>query len=393
MTLFRIEGRAFFSKLRRAMRALLLLIATVAIQRAYAATLPSFNLDSSTWEATHIVLVETTAQDGRFKVIESWKGDLKPGEIITISKMRPDYGAVPISSYPTGSEFVFNDTSRTTQIPKQPVGSRLVLFLKSVNSPYSSSGSGPQSDGGKWEPSNRFHDMKTAVVWMDGGKLYCFTQIINPGPSVLTLMHQWKKGHWLQEVTAAELKQRVDDVIQTQKELALVIQIQDAGIRARELKAYTRSDIFDVQYIAFSELGKAGPPALPVLRAMLDDPAYSSVRGETMHAYVVAGGSGIGEELQTLLQRELAFWKATGPKLGKNWWNEDATPEAPLRQRYSETLEIIRGLQTSRTLSALNTAIELRDFWRSLPQLNDPSGINRLAEECDELIQKLQPRE
>lgn len=34
--------------------------------------------------------------------------------------------------------------------------------------------------------------------------------------------------------------------------------------------------------------------------------------------------------------------------------------------------------------------MHLRDFSRSLPQLNDPSGLNQIAEECDKLIGQLQ---
>ena len=110
-----------------------------------------------------------------------------------------------------------------------------------------------------------------------------------------------------------------------------------------------------------------------------------------MHAYVQAGGAALGEELSERLKNELAFWKATGPSLARGWWNEDATPDAPLRQRYSVTLEIVRGLGDSRPSSALNAVIELRDLWRSLPQLNDPSGNNQMANECDDLIRHLQP--
>ena len=32
---------------------------------------------------------------------------------------------------------------------------------------------------------------------------------------------------------------------------------------------------------------------------------------------------------------------------------------------------------------------ELRDFWLSLPQLNDPSGLNQMAKECDHLVKHL----
>jgi hypothetical protein len=123
---------------------------------------------------------------------------------------------------------------------------------------------------------------------------------------------------------------------------------------------------------------------------MLDDPEYAKVRAAVTHAYVQAGGAGLAEELSARLKTKLAFWKAIGPTLAQGWWNQDASPDAPLRERYSETLEVLRGLQTSRPVSALNAAIEFRDFWRSLPQLNDPNGLHQMADECDKLVEQIQ---
>jgi hypothetical protein len=40
---------------------------------------------------------------------------------------------------------------------------------------------------------------------------------------------------------------------------------------------------------------------------------------------------------------------------------------------------------------ALDTAIQLRDLWRSLSQLNDPDGVDRMADECEALIRHFQP--
>jgi len=89
----------------------------------------------------------------------------------------------------------------------------------------------------------------------------------------------------------------------------------------------------------------------------------------------------------------LEFWRTIGPQLHQGWWNDNLTPESPLRNRYGQTLELIRGLDGIRFLGVLSTTSALRDFWRSLPQLDDPTGLNQLSEECDKLIQDLQHRE
>ena len=66
----------------------------------HAALRPSFNVDGCSWNATHVVLVQTTAGEGVVPVVESWKGDLKPGDAIEVPELKPNQNAVAISSYP-----------------------------------------------------------------------------------------------------------------------------------------------------------------------------------------------------------------------------------------------------------------------------------------------------
>jgi hypothetical protein len=57
--------------------------------------------------------------------------------------------------------------------------------------------------------------------------------------------------------------------------------------------------------------------------------------------------------------------------------------------KYDETIELVRALDHERYSPATRTAAELRDFWLSLPQLNDPSGLDQMVEECDLLVRHL----
>jgi len=91
----------------------------------------SFSLDRCSWNATHIVLVQTIPKDGVFSVVESWKGTLKPGDLLEVPGLKPNKDAVPISSYPKPPGFESEDKEGISeQIPRQPVGSRMILFLK-----------------------------------------------------------------------------------------------------------------------------------------------------------------------------------------------------------------------------------------------------------------------
>jgi hypothetical protein len=339
---------------------------------------PSFELDYCTWHATQVVLVEVTAKDGVFSVVESWKGELRPGERITVPELTPALGAKPISVYPTRTNFFAHDKAGIgEQIPRQPAGSRMVLFLKKREGSEISPTSTNSVE--KWGPADMFDEMKTSTVWIDGEKVYSFQQLINPGSSKFFILHS----------SLQQMKARVVEINRVQKELAEVVSNGNSGTRAEGLKPYVRSKLYEAQRLALNELGKCGPSALSTIRGMLDDPAFADEAAELVRSFAEAGGEQIGEELDSRLQKELALWQATAPSLSKDWWNQDATPHAPLRERYMQTFQLILGLERVHYTPALTTATHLGNFWRSLPQLNDPSGLNQMAKECDKLIDHL----
>jgi hypothetical protein len=148
---------------------------------------PSFSLDGCSWRATHIVLVQTTPEDGVFSVVESWKGDLKPGDSLNLLELKPNKDAVPISSFPKPQGFASEDAQGISeQIPRQPVGSRMVLFLRKRKGDGAAAPSAGNSTGTQWEPAYTFGGMKLSALWIDGGKGFCFRQWMNPGPSALS---------------------------------------------------------------------------------------------------------------------------------------------------------------------------------------------------------------
>jgi hypothetical protein len=362
-------------KIFRACGCLLLLF--VLASPAFAGIRPSFALDYSSWHATHILLVVTTHTDGTFEVIESWKGDLNVGEQVVVPELRPDRKAIPISRYPQSwSDAIAGGIGE--MIPRQPAGSRMVLFLESATLPPTDRADNQQRL--PWKPADIFGEMKTSVLWIDGGQIYGFLQLMNPGPSVLFEFSD----------SEGKVRDRVTEIDGVQKELTASLEEHDGAQRAERLKQYTQSDIFPARSLSLEELGKSGPAAVPTIRGMLDDPAFADEAAALVQALVAAGGDAVGEELNSRLRQDLAFWRAAGPTLPQGWWNQELSPHAPLRGRYSQTEQLIMGLEKTHYAGALKTAIELRDFWRSLPQLNDPSGINRMAGACDMLISHLQ---
>ena len=71
---------------------------------------------------------------------------------------------------------------------------------------------------------------------------------------------------------------------------------------------------------------------MTAIREMLSDPSFAHEGAELVKTFVGAGGESVGEELNGLLQEQLRFWQATAPTLPVDWWNQDATPHAPLRE-------------------------------------------------------------
>jgi hypothetical protein len=98
---------------------LLLILLAFFLLPAFAGIRPSFELDYCTWHATHVVLVEVTAAEGVFSVVESWKGELQPRERITFPELTPAFDAKPISVFPTRPDFLARDMAGLgEQIPR-----------------------------------------------------------------------------------------------------------------------------------------------------------------------------------------------------------------------------------------------------------------------------------
>jgi hypothetical protein len=346
---------------------------------ALAAFRPSFGLDYCSWNATHIILAVMTTQDDDFEVIESWKGSLKVGDHIVVSQLEPSPNAIPIGLYSKQSRpYEPSGNGAIEDIPRRTVGSRVILFLRRESEDERAPNTSTTGKS-EWQPADFFHEIRTSVIWIDESQLYVFTQWVNLGPSLLST---WDKS-------LANVHNRVREVIQIQNALTEAVRVKDKSERAELLKPYVRSDAFPAKEFALQELGKCGPSALESIRKMLDDSEYTLESEDLIKAYSQAGGEMVGEELNGRLQKEIAFWQETGPSLQQGWWNQNAKPDAPLRLRYGQTIQLIRGLQHTQYLPALATAVQLRDFWKSLPQLNDPSGLDGLAKECDSLVNHL----
>lgn len=343
----------------------ILLILLGCHSQAFAAIRPSFLLEDSAWNATEIVVAtEGVAIDGKLQILEVWKGGLRIGGNLSVSEMA---AFAPESKRAVSTVFEQKNEKPAVYV----TGSRLVLFLKK-----------PMKDFEKWQPVNFFNDMNSSVVWIEQDKAYSFLQVMNPGPSALTLLH----------LSAEEMRTQTDKILQTQAALTKVSSLKNPTQRAQDLRRFVSSPYYFARQEAFTELSKCGKAALPVLRSMLNDKSLLPQHNHVIKALGKAGGKSVGSELTRIVTIETKFWKKTAPTLKEGWWNEvGLTPSQTetLRNRYSKVLSTLYALKTMKYSGSKTAVTQLRDFWRSLPQLESKSGLNQMSEECDNVLKAL----
>ncbi len=346
------------------------LLLTSSAIRVDAGIRPSFSLDGCSWFATHIVLVQTTPEDGVFSVVESWKGDLKPSDSVEIPELKPNRSAVTISSLPKPEGFGSQDAQGVSeQIPRQPVGSRMILFLKKKGAGGAAPPSAGDTPGTQWESVPTFGGMKVSALWIDGGKGFCFRQWMNPGPSALS--ECWQSPVMSSDV--AVLTARIQRVLQVQKNLAETMVMKNhPEARADRLGRIALGDVWQAQREALDALGKSGTVALPEILQVMDQPPVPYDAKVTIQAFVEAAGKESGRLLHARLQQDLIYWKTVGPTLTQNWWDQLIEPGASLFVKFVETESLIRELAQEHYAPAAQTVAELRDFWVSQPKLYDP---------------------
>jgi hypothetical protein len=338
--------------------ALSILLVSSAI-RVDAGIRPSFDLDGCSWNATHIVLVNTTAQDGVFSISESWKGDLKPGESVAIPELKPNESALAISRYPK-DWYSQNNWEATEQIPRQPVGSRMILFLKKKQE----SGAGAPVN---WEPVGQFGGWKVSTLWIDDGKAFCFQQWENPGPSTLSpCIRNPVRSSQVDVFTA-----RIKEVLKVQTDLSRVLGAKNSEVRAHRLGYIALGDVYPAQKEAMEALGKSGTVALPAILQIMDKPPGFYDGKALIQMLVDAAGKESGKQLHARLKQDVIYWETVGPTLTPDWLGQVIEVGSPLFVKFSETSLLLGELENERYAPAAETVAELRTFWVSQPQLYD----------------------
>jgi hypothetical protein len=370
----------------QAARRLLPIIALLACFEAHGEIRPSFELEACAWAATDIVIAsEGDHIDGQLQVQKVLAGALKKGDALEIPEL---------AEFRTGEKRTvlpqwYQDTGGDA--PRVLTGQTLSLFLKR---------GGPE--GQTWSPAASFGGMDVSILWLEEDAAYGFTQVINPGPAVLTR----------QEVSCEELEETVLEIVKNRMAVAACEAMEDPAARAKAAMVLVGSTDYRAQNNGFRVLGGCGQEALPHLRALLADgnrthfyrtavtaPARAegtAALGQLQQlrsgvtAFVHAGGPAVVPELTAMVEAELAFWKTTAPTLQLQWWNNmDDKRLGALRERYGFVLTILHSLKELRSPDCRPAVTAFRDYWRSLPQLEDQSGLDQMSQACDAVLTAL----
>jgi len=337
---------------------------------------PSLFLDCCAWNATHIVVVtEGEKIDGVVEVLESWKGDLKKSDTLKVPELAAF--ASEESRVVSKRHFAYVDEDRDR--PAHVSGSRMVLFI--IKEQATNKSNKPAKP--TWKPANPvWNEMQVSVAWIERGKVYAFSQQVNPGPSELLY----------DGTTEDKMKTRVLKIVAMHDAVAKAVALKDSIKMGEAMNVVVAFDSHWSKKFAIAMLVAAGKPSVPVLRKLLKDDSLGEYHASVIKAMAKAGGAELGPELNRMLEQDVSFWKKTGPTLKKDWWNgaglswEDVEP---LRRRYIEDLRLLEALGDIRFTGGRKTVIAFRDLWSSVQQLNEVGGW---AEACDSTLDKLPKR-
>jgi hypothetical protein len=308
----------------------LVLVAPATVRAELQAT---FHPRSSTYGATHIVLVKTDPdRAGRFRVVESWKGNRKKDETLRIPDLARD------------------------------ARGEMVLFLRHF----------PQHGGDSWRPASVFKDWRTSVAWLDGDTVLAVDQ------------------HELRTATVGPLsyvksrkafRDLIDFYLASERALSAARATEDVEKRVAALTAIVTGRL-DLHEEAFAELGRCGPKAVPALRAILDG-APSHDQKYAVAALVTAGGREVVPDIARRIETEVAWWAKHGPKLKAGWWHDTSVEAWKRRGTLGALIDVYR---TYPAAALEKQVLAVRDLMRNLPAADADRGIASLAAQCDRIL-------
>lgn len=320
---------------------------------------PSFDLEDLSWLASHIVVAE--AVDGKFRVVDSWKGDLAPDEILNIRRLEQMF--TPSSARKIERIFGGNDG------PEHVSNRRMVLFLV---------GTGPRF-GRVWRHAHRWGDFGVSVAWIEGKDVYAKVQVINPGAPQIVKQQRGRDAFEKRVRAVAQCAERFTQELTS-----------PLPLRCRFYRDVLVGDIYPARMAAVEALTHCGSAGLDTLRQARQLSEVQDFAWHVVPAFARFGESAV-PVYREILDEQLRFWKPLAPVLQRGWWNGAGLEHArvqELRKRYGELTSALRALPKlpPAATAPLRSRIEaVRAQWSARPALSEVGG-RQMIRACDRAL-------
>ncbi|MEM7232302.1 MAG: hypothetical protein AAF517_09020, partial [Planctomycetota bacterium] len=243
--------------------------------------LPSFQLEECAWNATHIAIVsEGETIDGKVKVVESWGGDLKAGDSLTV---------------PGLEHYARKEARRVHKFPAKPTktvlsGKRIVVFLKKTSTGYVAA-------AGKNIP---LAGIGVSSAWIENGEAFARSQMRISGGQFFGSRGSERK-----------LRDRVFTVLSEKRKLSKALKQKDKGKRVSALTSLAYSAVRGASKTAIAEIEKLDrSSSFPVLRSLLQDLKLRSVPSlYVAQALVRLDPKTAAPHIAAAIRGQIRFWK------------------------------------------------------------------------------------
>jgi hypothetical protein len=381
----------------------------------------SFLLDHLAWYSTDVVVAsEGEKVDGKLKVLEVWRGSLKPGMELSVP-------ALARFSNP-GERFLLGEWSlqRIGVPPNVLTGERIVLFLRESNGHADDETDLIRSGKRLWEPTaahvgrvfgTEAGKTPSSVAWIKEGCAFCFrwteTTPLNIHGRILKRRREGEPKQTpararrtgipaLSTHPASEslMRAKVVEFSGLGKPDGELVVVPNGAEDAKNETARARFKVVLPTDGGFSLFAKKGNPFLPSKPALETRLRKDGPRA--MVADLTARGEVVAPFLVNFLEQELAFWNVQSrihplQDLNPYWWNgwgisdRDEEAIAALWRRYVITREIVHALGSMEHRAAREVIEHLHTVWKQAPGVfEDADPLHRLTHICQAVLWRLE---
>jgi hypothetical protein len=337
---------------------------------------PSFYLEACAWNATEILVLAPTTRAGTFWVIETIKGELRPGASLELPGLIPTRAdAAKLRDLLGG--FIDHPFEG---IPPVGQSDRLIVFLRRPGAlpEYNPRPDLPVDTTG-WQPADLFGDLRTSTVWIQDGVTYTFLQTMNPGPTRLAELG----------TSVADFRRGIQSALQLRADMDRAVANRDPDERSRQLAALYRSPNPIVKHSALQKLESGGAPETKALLDLLSDVSLAGWHQEILAVLVRKRVAGV--PFADFLHEETAYWSAACRALNPGWWNHLETPRSDTetaRNHYTRAHALLDAILQLQLREADGAVREFAAVWHTCPPLEEHEKTNQMTESLKVLLEK-----